>query len=278
VTEAERHAPTRRQADAGLAMSVRGLSKTYRTRKGEVEALRDASIEVGEGEFISLVGPSGCGKSTLLKLAGGLIEPTAGSVTIGGEPAREGRPEIGIMFQSAVLLPWRTVIENVLLPTQIFGLDKRESRRRAHEILELAGLKGFEDHHVWELSGGMQQRVSLCRLLVFEPKVLLMDEPFAALDEFTRERLNLEIATLHERLRRTILYVTHNIIEALFLSDRVVVMTNRPGRILGVVESPLPRPRTLDMVMSEEAAATARDIRGMLDMHTLVAEPMPDEL
>jgi NitT/TauT family transport system ATP-binding protein len=124
----------------------------------------------------------------------------------------------------------------------------------------------------------MQQRVSLCRLLVFEPKVLLMDEPFAALDEFTRERLNLEIATLHERLRRTILYVTHNIIEALFLSDRVVVMTNRPGRILGVVESPLPRPRTLDMVMSEEAAATARDIRGMLDMHTLVAEPTPDEL
>jgi NitT/TauT family transport system ATP-binding protein len=260
-------------AGAGLATSVRGLSKTYRTRTGDVEALRDASIEVGEGEFISLVGPSGCGKSTLLKLVGGLMEPSTGSVTVGGQPAREGHPEVGIMFQSAVLLPWRTVLQNVLLPTQIFGHAKGESRRRAMEMLELVGLKGFENHHIWELSGGMQQRVNLCRLLVFEPKLLLMDEPFAALDEFTRERLNLEIATLHERLGRTVVYVTHNIIEALFLSDRVVVMTNRPGRILGVVKSPLPRPRTLEMVMSEEAAAAAREIRGMLDVNTMVSEP-----
>ena len=225
--------------------------------------MRDVSFDVRAGEFISLVGPSGCGKSTILKMVAGLIPYEGGSIEVSGSPPRAGRREIGIMLQSPVLFPWRTVMNNVLLPIQVFRMDAAEGRRRAQEILDLVGLSGFEQKHPWELSGGMQQRVNLCRLLVFEPAVLLMDEPFAALDEFTRERLNNELASLHEQLHRSVLYVTHNIPEAVFLSDRIVVMGTQPGRVLGIIEVDLPRPRSIEILDSEPVVELVRGVRHM---------------
>jgi NitT/TauT family transport system ATP-binding protein len=248
----------------GLSVDIRGVSKTYTTRGGLVEAVRDVSFAIESGELVSLVGPSGCGKSTLLKMAAGLIPFDEGEIDVLGTPAREGRREVGIMLQSPVLLPWRTVRKNVLLPLEIIGRTPGDRKQRVQETLELVGLAGFEDTYPWELSGGMQQRVSLSRLLVFEPDVLLMDEPFAALDEFTRERLILEIAGVHERLHRSVLYVTHNISEAVFLSDRVFVMTARPGIVRGVTPISLPRPRTPEMLYSHELTDLTLEVRKLL--------------
>lgn len=248
----------------GSAIDIEHLSKTYTTRQGTVEALRDASFSVREGEFVALVGPSGCGKSTLLHIVSGLLEASSGSVNVAGSHARAGRRDVGIMLQRPVLFPWRTVIQNIMMPIEVFKLDADQARRRAQELIELVGLEGFENTHSWELSGGMQQRVSLARLLVFEPQILLMDEPFAALDEFTRERLNSELAELHESLGRTVLYVTHNIQEAVFLADRVVVMKPRPGEILEIIDIPLPRPRQIEMVAAVETAELVAGIRTKL--------------
>jgi NitT/TauT family transport system ATP-binding protein len=251
----------------GHSISVADLHKTYDTRDGRVDAVRGATFDVKAGEFVSLVGPSGCGKSTILQICAGLVPPTSGAVEVGGVQARPGRREIGIMFQAPVLLPWRSVSANVLLPTEIFGMDKEPARKRALELLDLVGLKGFEDKQPWELSGGMQQRASLARVLVADPDILLMDEPFSALDEFTRERLNLELANIHETFGRTVLYVTHNIEEAVFLSDRVVVMKPHPGEILDIVETGLPRPRKLEVLQEASTIELVIRIRQMLFGH-----------
>jgi NitT/TauT family transport system ATP-binding protein len=257
-----------RQAFGGggrrVTIGVERLDKTYRTRAGAVEAVRHVDFDVHDGEFVSLVGPSGCGKSTLLHIVAGLIPYDSGTVHVGGQPVRAGRRDVGIMLQRPVLLPWRTVIANVLLPADVYALDGKESRDRAQQLLELVGLQGFEDKHAWELSGGMQQRASLARLLLPDPSILLMDEPFAALDEFTRERLNGELARLHERLGRSVLYVTHNIPEAVFLSDRVVVLKARPGEVLEIVDIDLPRPREIELVSNPRTAEISAHIRRML--------------
>jgi NitT/TauT family transport system ATP-binding protein len=248
------------------AVLLEHVTKTYKTRGGTIDAVRDVSLRAGAGQVISMVGPSGCGKSTVLKMVAGLIPADQGRMEVFGEPAGAGRRDCGIMLQSPVLLPWRTVLDNVLLPIEIFRLDRRAARERASALLQLVGLSGFESQHPWELSGGMQQRVSLARLLVFEPKILLLDEPFAALDEFTRERLNFEVLDIHERLSPAVVYITHNILEAVITSDVVFVMTPRPGRIVDAVEIELPRPRTRAMIESSEALRYVARIRHALDV------------
>lgn len=256
---------------AGSAIEVSALGKVYATRGDSVEAVRNANFSVENGEFVSLVGPSGCGKSTILHIVAGLLEASGGTVVVSGSPAKAGRRDVGIMLQRAVLQPWRTVLDNIMLPVEVFKLDRKAGKARAQELIDLVGLEGFEDKYPWELSGGMQQRASLARLLVFEPEILLMDEPFAALDEFTRERLNSELASLHETLGRTVLYVTHNIQEAVFLSDRVVVMKPRPGEILDIVDIPLPRPRRIEMIAEPETAELVSSIRVMLGFEEVQA-------
>lgn len=236
----------------------------YSSKKGPVEAVRDVSFSVGAGEFVSLVGPSGCGKSTILHIVAGLINHTSGHVEVAGRPASSGRRDVSIMLQRPVLMPWRTVLDNVLLPTEVYRTDRREAKERAHRLLELVGLDHFADKYPWELSGGMQQRASLARVLVTEPEILLMDEPFAALDEFTKERLNAELASLHESLGRSCLFVTHHIAEAVFLSDRVVVLKPRPGEVLEIVEISIPRPRRIESFTDPAAIDLVAQIRNQL--------------
>lgn len=247
--------------NATPVVELTNVGKRYLTRSGPVDAIQEATFTVHAGEFLSLVGPSGCGKSTLLKIIAGLLPFDRGTVRVSGGPAKPGREEVGIMLQSAVLFPWRTVMENVLLPIEVFHKNQTAGRERARRILELVGLTNFADKYPRELSGGMQQRASLSRLLVYDPSLLLMDEPFGSLDEFTRLRLNVELAALHERLNKSVVFVTHNISEAVFLSDRVVAMSAHPGRVVRVIDVPLRRPRTQDMVDSPEMAACMREVR-----------------
>jgi NitT/TauT family transport system ATP-binding protein len=248
----------------GRIISMRNLSKVYETRNDPLLALQDVSLDVAAGELVSFVGPSGCGKSTLLNIIGGLLDRTAGDLWFKGEDQREARREIGMMFQTPVLFEWRTVVENVLLPVEILGLNKGTYRPRALELLDLAGLKGFEEAYPRQLSGGMQQRVALSRVLIYDPEVLLLDEPFGALDEFTRETMNLELLRIWTATGKTIIFVTHNINEAVFLSDRVVVMTPRPGQIAKVVEVRLPRPRTRDVMRLPAYADRVFEVREVL--------------
>ncbi len=224
-------------------VKVDGVSKTFR---GGTTALTDISLEIEAGEFISLIGPSGCGKSTLLRILGDLIEPTQGTVLVNGKRSRQARldRDYGIVFQDPVLYDWRTVGKNIALPLEMAGWRRQKRAARVREMLELVELSAFERHHPWQLSGGMQQRVSIARALSFDPALLLMDEPFGALDEMTRERLNMELLRIWERSSSTIVFVTHSIAEAVFLSTRVVVMSSRPGRISDVVPIALPQPRT----------------------------------
>jgi NitT/TauT family transport system ATP-binding protein len=226
-----------------------GVGKTF-SRGGEVltTALDEIDLEIGRGEFVSLIGPSGCGKSTLLRIVGDLIEPSSGEVGVNGKSARQARldRDYGMVFQAPVLFDWRTVEDNVKLPLEILGRDAAFRSQRAREMLELVELGDFLKHHPYQLSGGMQQRVAIARALAFEPSILLMDEPFGALDEMTRERMNSEVLRIWERTGTTIIFVTHSIPEAVFLSSRVVVMSPRPGRITKVVDIDLPRPRTDD--------------------------------
>jgi NitT/TauT family transport system ATP-binding protein len=225
-------------------VSLRGVAKTF--AKGRVTALQAIDLEVRPREFVSLIGPSGCGKSTLLRIVGDLIEPTSGDVVVNGKPAHRARldRDYGIVFQDPVLYDWRNVSKNIALPLEMLGWNRRRRIERVREMLELVELTGFESHHPWQLSGGMQQRVSIARALSFSPALLLMDEPFGALDEMTRERLNMELLRIWEASSATVVFVTHSIPEAVFLSTRVVVMSARPGRISGVVEVDLPYPRT----------------------------------
>jgi NitT/TauT family transport system ATP-binding protein len=227
-------------------VSLEGVHKEF--GKGGVVALQGIDLEIGEREFISLIGPSGCGKSTLLRIIGDLIQPTSGDVVVNGKPARRAREDrdYGIVFQDAVLFDWRTVAKNIALPLEMLGWDRGRRQERVKEMLRLVELEGFESHHPWQLSGGMQQRVSIARALSFDPPLLLMDEPFGALDEMTRERLNLELLRIWEALGSTIVFVTHSISEAVFLSTRVVVMSPRPGRITDVIEIDLPQPRSAE--------------------------------
>jgi NitT/TauT family transport system ATP-binding protein len=245
-------------------IEVRRVGKTYTTSRGPVEALRNASFTVGRGEFVALVGPSGCGKSTLLHMAAGLVEHDTGELLVAGTPARAGRPDTAIMLQRPVLFPWRTVLRNVLLPAEVLNLDRESARRRALELLDLVDLREFADKYPWELSGGMRQRVSLVQTLVTDPQILLMDEPFSAVDEFTRERLNRELADLHDRLGRTTLFVTHNVHEAVFLSDRVVAMKPRPGEVVEIIDVNLTRPRTAAMLEGEPMAKLSSRVRHAL--------------
>lgn len=230
---------------AQLVISVRDLSMIYKARVGETVALQNASLEVRAGEFISLIGPSGCGKTTLLRLIADLIEPTSGELRVAGKTPKEAREarEYGYVFQAPVLYEWRTVIKNVELPLEIMRFPRAERRERAARLLKLVGLQDFHQRYPFQLSGGMQQRVSIARALAFDPKLLLMDEPFGALDEITREAMNDELLRIWGETHKTVVFVTHSIPEAVFLSSRIVVMTPRPGKIERIIDVDLPYPR-----------------------------------
>jgi NitT/TauT family transport system ATP-binding protein len=245
-------------------VSLHGVSKDF--GRGQVQALTGIDVDIRPGEFISLIGPSGCGKSTLLRIVGDLIQPSAGQVVVNGKSAHQARVDrdYGIVFQDAVLFDWRTVEKNIGLPLEIMRWDRRRRSERIRELVELVELKGFEGHHPWQLSGGMQQRVSIARALAFDPPLLLMDEPFGALDEMTRERLNLELLRIWEQSGSTVVFVTHSIAEAVFLSTRVVVMSARPGRIVGVVDVDLPQPRGMETREEPRFAELVRDVRRSL--------------
>jgi len=229
-----------------IAILAQGLNKVFNPGTDEeVIALQDINLEVEAGEFISLIGPSGCGKSTLMRLIGDLLQPSSGALLVNGKAPRQARldREYGMVFQAATLYEWRSVTKNVQLPLEVMGYSSEQRQQRAQAMLDMVELGAFANHFPWQLSGGMQQRVSIARALAFDPSVLLMDEPFGALDEFTRERMNLELLKIWDQTGKTIIFVTHSISEAVFLSNRIVVMSPRPGRITEIVDNPLPYPR-----------------------------------
>lgn len=253
-------------APAAGSVQLRNVSKAYLGRRDIIQAVEDVSLSIRPGEVVSLVGPSGCGKSTLLKIVGGLV-PFGGDLSINEERLSGGpHPDVGFMFQSPVLFPWRTVLSNVLLPARIRGQVTDDVRERARELLDMVGISEFEGVLPRELSGGMQQRVALCRTLLNDPHILLLDEPFASLDEFTRERLNLELLEIQARSRKTVVFVTHNVVEATFMSDRVFVMTPRPGRIKGEIAIDLPRPRATAVMKQPEFTDRVFAIRELLGL------------
>jgi NitT/TauT family transport system ATP-binding protein len=260
-------------ATAADYLRVDDLSKVYATRDGPVRALDQVSLAARRGEFLTILGPSGCGKSTLLMIAAGLIPASSGAVLVEGRPVMQPRTDIGIVFQSAVLLEWRTALGNVMLQAEAKKLDRAAAGRRARELLASVGLAGFEDKYPHELSGGMRQRVSICRALIHNPPQLMMDEPFGALDALTRDQLVLDLQRLWNETRMTVLFITHSVAEAVFLSDRIVVMTPRPGKIDRVIDIDLPRPRTLAMRETQRFADYNRQIldlflaRGVLREH-----------
>jgi NitT/TauT family transport system ATP-binding protein len=231
-------------SESGVQIGLRGVSKRYPTASGDaVDALGQIELDIGAGEFVAIVGPSGCGKSTLLMLVSGLIPVTTGAIMIGGAPVKGPVSKAGIVFQRDVLLDWRTVLGNVMLPVEIKKLDRKTHLKKARDLLRSVGLVEFEEKYPAELSGGMRQRVAICRALVQDPGLLLMDEPFGALDALTREQMNLDLQRIWLRDRNTVLFITHSIEEAVLLADRVVVMTSRPGRIADILTVDLPRPR-----------------------------------
>jgi NitT/TauT family transport system ATP-binding protein len=246
-------------------LEASGARLTYQTRRGSITALDGVDLSVGRGAFVSLIGSSGCGKSSLLKLFAGLLPPTAGAVRVDGRTVTGPDRRIGIAFQRPTLMPWKTVLQNVLVPAQAQGRDTAASLRHAEALLSLVGLTGFARDYPRELSGGMQQRVGLARMLVHEPEVLLLDEPFAALDALTREELMVELQRLWLAETRTALFVTHSIAEAAFLSDRVLVMSPRPGRIVADIEVGFPRPRPLSLLETASFGVVTGDIRRALD-------------
>lgn len=257
----------RPQPDAhrgGPSIRCRDVGLTYGGRRGSVETLRGLSIDVPQGQFVCLVGPSGCGKSSLLGLIAGLRTVSAGTIEALGRPVREPVVDLGLVFQKDLLLPWRTTLENVMLQAEVRELPRDPLRARAQELLAMVGLGGFEDRLPHELSGGMRQRCAIVRALVHNPPLLLMDEPFASVDALTRDQLNLDLLALWAERRPTVLFVTHGIDEAVFLGDRVLVMSNRPGQIIADIAIDLPRPRHPDMKDAPEFRAHAREIRHLL--------------
>jgi NitT/TauT family transport system ATP-binding protein len=229
---------------SGIHLS--GVSKTYGTGDGRVQSLRPLDFHINDGEFFVVVGPSGCGKSTLLKMISGLLAPTTGEILVDGNKVTEPHGDVGIVFQNALLLPWRNILSNVMLPIDMKKLPREKFLERAKQLLKMVGLEGFEKKLPWQLSGGMQQRASICRALVHDPKIMMMDEPFGALDAMTREKMNVELSRIQRQTGKTILLITHSIPEAVFLADKVLVMTERPGGIEAIYDVPLGRDRNLD--------------------------------
>lgn len=246
-------------------ISLNRVTRVFNSRDGDqVTALQDVSLEIGRNEFITLVGPSGCGKSTLLRIVAGLILPTAGRASIGGEEITEPRAETGIVFQAPTLLPWASVLDNVLFPLRMMHRIDSGSTDKAMALLKLVGLNGFESKSPRELSGGMQQRVAICRALVHDPDILLMDEPFGALDALTREEMTMELLRIWGERPKTVLFVTHSITEAVVLADRVVVMSPRPGRIAEIIKIGLPRPRSFESEATPEFHQASQHIRQLI--------------
>lgn len=245
-------------------IAVEALSMIFHSKEGAVHALADINLEAKQGELLSVVGPSGCGKSTLLRIIAGLLIPTEGRIWIKGSAVAGPTSDIGIVFQNPVLMGWRTVLGNVLLQAEVRRLDLKEYRERALDLMKIVGLSGFEEKYPYQLSGGMQQRASICRALIHDPSLLLMDEPFGALDALTRERMNLELLRIWQESRKTILFITHSIPEAVFLSDRVAIMSPRPGHIDEIVPVDLPRPRVMKTMEEPEFSRRVAHIRRLL--------------
>jgi NitT/TauT family transport system ATP-binding protein len=260
--------------EQAAVVSLRSVTKDF--ARG-VRALQEIDLEVRPREFVSQIGPSGCGKSTLLRIIGDLVQPTSGEVVVNGKQAHQARldRDYGIVFQDAVLYDWRTVAKNIALPLEMLGWDRARRSERVGEMVELVELAGFEDHYPWQLSGGMQQRVSIARALSFDPPLLLMDEPFGALDEMTRERMNMELLRIWQESGSTIVFVTHSIAEAVFLSTRVVVLSPRPGRITGIVDVDLPQPRNTDTREQERFFELVTEVRELLRTGDRSGEEMP---
>ena len=258
--------PAAKRAQTRSLIALKNVSKTYvTTTSGNVHALSRVTLDIDEGEFVCVVGPSGCGKSTLLRMLAGLDGYDVGTLALDGNPVKGPSGKVGVVFQAANLLPWLTVRENVSLPLRVGGRHDTDSPR-IDELLEVTGLGEFAQRYPYELSGGMQQRAGICRALARDPQILLMDEPFGALDALTRERMNIELQRIWQAHRKTILLITHSISEAIFLGDRVVVMSARPGRILADLPVPIPRPRSFDTIVSHPAyAKLASEIRGLLN-------------
>ncbi|WP_244644475.1 ABC transporter ATP-binding protein [Azorhizobium oxalatiphilum] len=263
----------------GTAMayvSISGVRKTYGSPRGPVAALEGIDLQVREGEFVSILGPSGCGKSTLLKCIAGLEPTTAGQIVIDGRPLKGPPHDMGMVFQRDVLLDWRTILDNVLITAEFIGRKGPEVRARASALLARFGLGGFEDRHPWELSGGMRQRAAICRALLCDPKLLLMDEPFGALDAMTRDDLNLELARIWQDTRKTVVFITHGISEAVFLSDRVVMMDRNPGRIVEIIDIDLPRPRHLALRETPEFGRYVAHIRHLFASLGILKDDDPE--
>lgn len=257
----------RGEAQPGTSLiEARNLDKIYRP-KGRVEtvAIDNANFQIKQGEFISIVGPSGCGKTTLLKILGGLVPKTSGTVTMNGVEITGPRPEIGFVFQAPTLLPWRTILRNVEVPVDVQGLSRTQYRERALKLLSMVGLEGFEQRYPSELSGGMAQRAGICRALVHDPDMLLMDEPFSALDAMTREQMAIELQSIWQQAGKSVVFVTHSISEAVFLADRVFVMSPRPGRIVDIVDVQAPRPRRWDMLSDDSLGHPISRIRSLFE-------------
>lgn len=256
-------------------IEVTGVAKRFAVGRAEAVALQDADLAIGEGQFVSLIGPSGCGKTTLMRLIADLIEPSEGVITVGGKTPRQAREdrEYGYVFQAPALYEWRSVLANVMLPLEIMGVSRSERKERAEKLLAMVGLEGFHRSYPWQLSGGMQQRVSIARALAMDPKILLMDEPFGALDEITREAMNFELLRLWQETKKTVVFVTHSIAEAVFLSSHIVVMTARPGRIREVIEVDLPYPRDVQTRESERFFALTTRVREALRLGQAAGGP-----
>ena len=265
---------------AGLTLiDIRGVGKQFRSRSGAMlDALADASLTVEANQFICIVGPSGCGKSTLLRMLAGLETVTSGKITIDGVPVSGDRRDIGLVFQSPVMLPWRTILKNVLVPAEVLKMDRTTSRKRAHELLDLVGLEGFADRYPDELSGGMRQRAAIARALMHDPKILLMDEPFGALDALTREAMNLELLRIWQGSRKTVVLVTHSIEEALLLSDRVAVFSPRPGSVRDVIDVPIARPRSAATRTDPVFIRLADKIRGYFEARSTSMAAYPESV
>ena len=247
-------------------IACRGLGKTYDVRIGNpVVALQNLNVEISAGEFLAVVGPSGCGKSTLLRLLAGLDRQSCGVMELGGNAIDGPRKDIGVIFQTPTLFAWRTVLENIMLPVDVLGLSRKSYIQDAMQLVQMVGLGGFESNYPWELSGGMQQRAAICRALINQPQLLLMDEPFGALDALTRESMNVELEDIWRRTQKTVLLITHSISEAVFLGSRVAIMSPRPGTIVEVISVDLPRPRTLDITTSPQFTEYVRRIRSVLN-------------
>jgi NitT/TauT family transport system ATP-binding protein len=256
---------------AATKLELRNVSMRFSQRGKRFEAVRDVSLQVAAGEFISIVGASGCGKTTLLRIVDGLIAPSAGEVWVDGHPVTKPGPDRGFVFQQDALFPWRTVLDNVIFGLEVQGRSKSESRSRADDLIRLVGLAGFEHHFPHELSGGMRQRANLARALTIDPDVLLMDEPFAALDAQTREIMQSELLRIWRSNRKTVLFVTHQIDEAVYLADRVVVMTSRPGQIKAVLPVSIPRPRDLSVKRMPEFLKLVDEIWAMIEQEVKAA-------